>query len=106
MIKYYYKSLRSESLTELDDYKRGTWVYVEAPSEDELDDLADKFRLDRSVLVDAMDENEMPRLEKDEDISYIFVRFAMINEDGELDTVPLLFVFGKELLMTVSMVRR
>lgn len=105
MIKYYYKSLRTESLSELEDYKRGTWVYVEEPTEDELDDLADKFKLDRSVLVDAMDENEMPRLEKDGDISYIFVRFAIINEEGELDTVPLLFVFGQELLMTVSMVR-
>lgn len=105
MIKYYYKSLRTETLSELEDYKRGTWVYVEAPSEDELDDLTDKFKLDRSVLVDATDENEMPRLEKDGDISYIFVRFAIINEDGELDTVPLLFIFGQELLMTVSMVR-
>ncbi len=105
MIKYYYKSLRTETLSELEDYKRGTWVYVEAPTEDELDDLTDKFKLDRSVLVDATDENEMPRLEKDGEISYIFVRFAIINEEGELDTVPLLFIFGQELLMTVSMVR-
>ena len=105
MIKYYYKSLRTEVLSELEDYKRGTWVYVEAPDDNEIDQLVDKFKLDRSVLVDAMDENEMPRLEKDGDISYIFVRFAIINDEGELDTVPLLFVFGQELLMTVSMVR-
>jgi magnesium transporter len=105
MIKYYYKSLRSESVSELEDYKRGAWVYVEAPNESELEDLAAKFHLDQSVLSDAMDENEMPRLEKDGEVSYIFVRFAMINEEGELDTVPLLFVFGKELLMTVSLVR-
>ena len=105
MIKYFYKSLRSAAVSELDDYKRGTWVYVEAPDEPELDHLAEKFKLDRSVLEDALDENEMPRLEKDGDVSYIFVRFAMINEDGELDTVPLLFIFGSELLMTISLVR-
>lgn len=105
MIKYFYKSLRSVEVNELDDYKRGAWVYVEAPDKTELDQLADKFSLDRSVLEDAVDENEMPRLEKDGEISYIFVRFAMIDDDGELQTMPLLFVFGKELLMTISPVR-
>ncbi|CAN5401326.1 magnesium transporter CorA family protein [soil metagenome] len=105
MIKYYYKSLRTETVKELEEYKRGTWVYVEAPSEGELDQLADKFDLDRGILQDALDENEMPRLEKEGETSYIFVRFAMMSEEGELMTMPLLFVFGKELLMTVSLVR-
>lgn len=105
MIKYYYKSLRTEAVSELNDYKRGAWVYVEAPDANELDQLEEKFKLDRSVLEDALDENEMPRLEKDGEVSYIFVRFAMIDTDGDLVTMPLLFVFGKELLMTVSLVR-
>jgi magnesium transporter len=105
MIKYYYKSLRTDEVKELDEYKRGTWVYVEAPSTEELDQMAAKFDLDRGILEDAMDENEMPRLEKEGETSYIFVRFAMMSEEGELMTMPLLFVFGKELLMTVSLVR-
>jgi magnesium transporter len=105
MIKYYYKSLRTEEVKELEEYKRGTWVYVEAPSAEELDQMATKFDLDRGILEDAMDENEMPRLEKEGETSYIFVRFAMTTEEGELMTMPLLFVFGKELLMTVSLVR-
>ena len=105
MIKYYYKSLRTDEVKELDEYKRGTWVYVEAPSAEELDQMAAKFDLDRGILEDAMDENEMPRLEKEGETSYIFVRFAMTTEEGELMTMPLLFVFGKELLMTVSLVR-
>ncbi|MCA9325390.1 magnesium transporter CorA family protein [Candidatus Saccharibacteria bacterium] len=105
MINYYYKSLRSEEVKELEDYKRGAWVYVEAPSEREVAELVEKFKLDQSTIEDALDENEMPRLEKDGSTSYIFVRFAMTNEDGELMTMPLLFVFGEELLMTVSLVR-
>jgi len=105
MIKYFYKSLRSTEVKELDDYKRGAWVYVEAPSEKEVAELVQKFKLDEGALQDALDENEMPRLEKDGDTSYIFVRFAMTNEEGDLMTMPLLFVFGNELLMTVSLVR-
>lgn len=105
MIKYYYKSLRTAEIKELDDYKRGAWVYVEAPEEEEVELLVQKFGLDQGILQDALDENEMPRLEKEGEISYIFVRFALINEEGELVTMPLLFVFGTELLLTVSLVR-
>jgi magnesium transporter len=105
MIKYYYKSLRTTEMQELADYKRGSWVYVEEPSEAELQSLIDKFKLDEGIMQDALDENEMPRLEKEDDVSYIFVRFAMTNDDKELVTMPLLFVFGTELLMTVSPVR-
>jgi magnesium transporter len=105
MIKYFYKSLRTQSLSETDDYKRGAWVYVEDPSELEVTSLVDRFKLERSIIEDALDENEMPRLEKEGDISYIFVRFVLKNNEGELITMPLLFVFGSELLMTVSLVR-
>ncbi|HZM64167.1 MAG TPA: magnesium transporter CorA family protein, partial [Candidatus Saccharimonadales bacterium] len=50
-------------------------------------------------------EDEMPRLEKEDDQSYIFVRFAYQNPDGEIETVPLLFIFGRDFLITVSLVR-
>ena len=105
MIKYYYKSLRTAKLSEIADYKRGAWTYVEAPKQTEIDYLVKKFKLDESILTDALDENEMPRLEKDGEVSYIFVRFALKDADGDLVTMPLLFVFGEEILMTISLVR-
>jgi len=105
MIKYFYKSLRSQTMKELDDYQRGSWVYVEGPSEDELDELVKKFKLERGHLEDALDVDEMPRLERESDQSYIFVRFAYKNEEQELVTVPLLFIFGNDILITVSLVR-
>jgi len=102
MIKYYYKSLRSQQVKELDDYQRGCWVYAEAPSEAELHHLAKKFKLEVGHLEDALDIDEMPRLEREGDQSYIFVRFAYKNEEEELVTVPLLFIFGNDILITVS----
>lgn len=105
MIQYFYKSLRTEKVNEIDDYRRGAWVYVEAPSESEVEEVAKRFKLDQNILQDALDENEMPRLEKEGADSYIFVRFVLKNEEGDLVTMPLLFVFGSELLMTVSLVR-
>jgi magnesium transporter len=105
MIKYFFKSLRSERVQELDNYKPGSWVYVEAPSQAEIEQLVKKFGLTAGHLEDALDEDEMPRLEKEGDQSYIFVRFAYKTEDGEIDTTPLLFIFSNDMVMSVSQVR-
>jgi magnesium transporter len=105
MIKYFFKSLRSTQVQELDGYKPGCWVYVEDPSDREIEELAAKFKLTAGHLEDALDEDEMPRLEKEGDQSYIFVRFAYKNEEGDLATIPLLFIFSNEMVITVSQVR-
>jgi magnesium transporter len=104
MIKYYYKSLRSQQVQELEEYKRGCWVYVEAPSPDEVQQIVTKFKLDPGHIEDALDEDEMPRLEKEEEQSYIFVRYAYKNTEAELVTVPLLFIFSDDIVMTISLV--
>lgn len=103
MIKYYYKNLRSETVQELSEYKRGRWVYAEAPTAEETAWLTEHFNLEAGHLADALDEDEMPRLEKEATASYIFVRYAYKSFDGELATAPLLFVFGGDTLLTVSL---
>src|SRR5690242_898756 len=105
MVKYFYKSLRSEKLQDLKEYKRGAWVYVEAPKHDEIKKLVKDFDLTEGHLQDALDEDEMPRLEKEGDQSYIFVRFAYKTAHGDIETVPLLFIFGSDFLITVSLRR-
>jgi magnesium transporter len=105
MIKYYFKSLRSERMQQLDSYKPGSWVYVEAPSENEIKELVSQFGLTEGHLLDALDEDEMPRLEKEGEQSYIFVRFAYKTDDGDMETAPLLFIFSGDIVITVSQVR-
>ncbi len=105
MIKYYYRSLRRQTTEELKEYRRGCWVYVEAPSHHEVEELAKKFNLTLGHLEDALDEDEMPRLEREGDQTYIFVRFAYRKEENEPVTVPLLFIFGEEIFVTVSLMR-
>ncbi|HYH74864.1 MAG TPA: magnesium transporter CorA family protein [Candidatus Saccharimonadales bacterium] len=104
MIKYFYKSLRSQQVQELSEYKRGCWVYVEAPSPEEVEYLTGRFKLDPGHISDSLDEDEMPRLEKEDDQTYIFVRYAYKNAEAELVTVPLLFVFSDDIVITISLV--
>lgn len=102
MIKYYFKSLRSEAIRELEAAKPGTWIHVESPTDEELEIIAKQFNLEPGYLEDAVDEDEVPRLEREGDQSYMFVRYAYRNSDGDMDTAPLLIMFDASVVMTVS----
>ena len=105
MIKYFYKNIRGTTLEESTELQRGTWVYVEAPTGDEIQLLAKRFDLEPGNLEDALDEDEMPRLEREGEHTYIYVRFAYRNSRGELSTAPLLIVFsGGEHVLTIGQV--
>ncbi len=102
MIKFYYKNIRSKELAELKDYRDGAWVSAEEPTEREIDQLVEQFGLDAGHLSDALDPDEMPRLEREGDVNYIFVRYAYTNDEMELTTAPLLFILGPNLFITVA----
>lgn len=101
MIKYFYKSVRSRTLAEQKEPQRGSWVYAEAPTESEIKELNKRFKLEPGYLEDALDEDEMPRLEREEGQSYIFIRFAY-EKNGEIETAPLLIMFDSQFVLTVS----
>lgn len=103
MITYYYKNIRSKQVSILEDFQPGAWVCVEKPTDKEIDQLVERFNLEAGHMQDALDADEMPRLEKEGDLTYIFVRYAYTNDDLELTTSPLLFVVGPELLITVAL---
>lgn len=103
MITYYHKNLRAKQLSTLEAYQPGAWVCVESPTSKEIDYLVDTFKLDPGHMEDAQDADEMPRLEKEGDMTYIFVRYAYTNEELELTTTPLLFVVGPDVLITVAL---
>lgn len=103
MITYYYKNIRSKQLATLDDYQPGAWVCVERPNQKDIDTLVERFKLDPGHMQDVLDADEMPRLEKEGDLTYIFVRYAYTNDELELTTAPLLFVVGPDILITVAL---
>ncbi len=58
MIKYFYKSLRTQQMQELDAPKRGSWIYVEAPSHKELEHLAETYKLELGKLAGDLQDAE------------------------------------------------
>jgi len=103
MLKYYYKSIRSTELEEKEKFQKGVWVHAENPSKDEIATLINVHGLDESLVADALDEDEMPRLEREGELVYIYVRAAVALPEGAFDTVPLLIVYGPESIVTISL---
>lgn len=102
MTTYYYKNIRSKKLSILNEYRAGSWVCVESPTSEEITALTNRFQLDAGHMNDILDDDEMPRLEREGDVTYIFVRYAYTDENMDITTAPLLFVISKELFITVA----
>lgn len=97
----YYRNIRSSLLEETPSTKRGGWLKVVDPSKDELADLEKKYSLDIDLLQDATDLYEAPRIEREGEDLYVYVRYC--RPEGEYtSTHPLLIIIKPELLITLS----
>ena len=102
MISYYYKNIRSKTLEKLEKYKQGAWVYVEAPTREELKQLIEDYDLDPGHVHDVLDEDEMPRLEKEDDVNYLFTRFAYAGDHLNITTTPLLLIMSEHMFISIA----
>jgi magnesium transporter len=101
MIRYFQRNSKTK-LKPLKSYSSKCWVYIEAPTEQEIKLLTSEFGLDAGHLLDALDEDEMPRLESEPSGLYLFTRFPFTNEDLQLETATLLLILDKEKLISIS----
>ena len=102
MIRYLYKNVKNTKLEELKANRSGTWLYVEDPTADEIEHLVKEFGLDRGLVEDALDEDEVPRFESEYTHNYIFTRFVQQDDSLQINTVPLLVALGQNHIITIS----
>ena len=101
MIKIYQKKIGDNKINELSEFKAGSWIFAKEASEEDILSLEEKYKLDRNILTDALDTYEVPRIEKDEDIVYIFMRVPQ-KAEGKTITKPLLIAIGPNFILTFS----
>lgn len=101
MISTYHKSIKDAQLKKVDLFSSGSWIFVENPTEDEIHSLSDTFGLDDGLLRDAIDPYEVPRMEVDQGIIYVYTRVPY-QEGDSVTTTPVLVVLGGDFFMTVS----
>lgn len=101
MIKIIQKKLKDKIISELQDFKLGSWIYVEDPSENEVDILQKEQGIDPGMILDALDPDEVPRIEIENGITYIYTRVP-VKQGTDIDTIPILIALTKNSILTVS----
>lgn len=100
MITTYHSTARDRKLQVIPESKVGSWCHVVEPTDDELDQIAERFELDRDILADATDMYEAPRVETEGNATYVFTRYS--NEEGQsVSTEPLLIIYTNSNIVTV-----
>lgn len=101
MITYWKRTAATSELERANAVAPDTWVYVTDPSDAELDALVADGVLERDLLQDAIDPNEVPRIQHERGVTYFFLRAPSGQAEGT-QTVPLLIALAPTFLLTLS----
>jgi magnesium transporter len=97
----YYRSIRQPELDSIAEPKRGAWLHVVNPGRKDVEKIAKKYDFDPDLLDDGIDLYESPRLEHENGVTYIYVRYCW-PDSMETSTQPLLIAVTPEFLVTIA----
>ncbi|MEZ5038268.1 MAG: magnesium transporter CorA family protein [Saprospiraceae bacterium] len=106
MIQYYAKVDRR--LKELEEPDVPCWINISPPfSQEELEEIAQRFFIPLDFLTDSLDIDERSRYEKEDDVRLIVVNTPILNESDEENgaiyiTVPIGIILTPEYLITIT----
>lgn len=101
MLSYFTRAEPGAPVQSSDRYHEGSWAYVASPTPAELDELVGMLGVQADLLQDALDPNEVPRLQHEHDVVYFFVRVPF-GQGDQMRTVPLLLAIGPQFFLTLS----
>jgi magnesium transporter len=101
MINLFCKTTTADRLAPIDKFQPGALVILSDPKEAEIDKIVSLLKVEKSLLTDSLDQYEMPRLEVEDGIIYIYVRVPE-KVAGDIITFPLLITIGPDFILTVS----
>lgn len=88
---------------ELDSLEKGCWIDIVAPSEEELQEVAQATGIQHDFLTAALDDEEKSRIEAEEDQMLIVVDIPILRSNKDYDTLPLGFILTKSCIVTVCL---
>lgn len=100
MIDIYFKTVRDKKFKKIDQFRVGAWINVENATSEDLRKIAELSDLEFSDLQDSLDRYEIPRIERQDGKTLIFVRNPA--EQEELYTEILTVILSKRYLITIS----
>lgn len=101
-----FKSAESGEVLTLDAPERGCWVHMTAPTPEEVNSVASTLRIERDSITAALDEEEIPRFEQEEDHILILVDIPTVEAEGKTylyATVPFGIILTDDIIVTVCL---
>jgi len=100
MLHILHKSIKEDKPNILKEFKTGSWVILEEPTEVEIQTATTMLGLDVDLMQDARDPYEVPRIEKENGITYVFTRIPEEDKKGkEIVTIPIMLVIGRNFVL-------
>lgn len=109
MLKIYSTDVETNQLQEIKEFKKGSWINLVNPSENEIKKVCESINIQEDFIRDALDYEEIARIDSEEDDNTIlFVLDVPIIEKGEdndiYTTMPLgMIVVRDDFFITVSL---
>ena len=91
-----------QGLEQLDSVANGSWIKVVDPTAEEIQKLAD-WGVDADYINYSLDLDEMPRIERDDDYTFILVRIPHRQPDNDVPyiTIPLGVLIKGNIIVTI-----
>ncbi len=99
MIEYLHST--GEATIPIQTLHSGSWLRCERPTEEEVSELL-TLGMDEDMISDALDPHEVPRIEFDDEWTYLIARLPDTDDDFNDFTTPILFGIHKEYVVTLS----
>lgn len=100
MISIFFKTIRDKKFRKIEEFRVGSWINIEDATVEDLRIVAELAELEYSDLQDSMDRYEIPRIERQDGKTLVFVRNPA--EYDELYTEILTIILSKKYLITIS----
>ena len=107
MLTIAFNTLKNKKLRILDAPRVGCWVHAVAPTDAEIAQLAALPGADEVIIRDVLDPHEVPRIEVEGDVTYVFTRVPCKIDGtdaatGGESTVPFLIALGPSYILTIA----
>ena len=109
MLKIYNTDLETNKLEEIKEFKKGSWINLVNPTENEIKRVCESINIQEDFIRDALDYEEKARIDMEEDDNTILflidVPIIEKNEENDIySTMPLgMIVVRDDYFITISL---
>jgi magnesium transporter len=92
-------------IKQMNRIQNGCWIDVFNPSKEEIEFLKEKFDVPSDFITDPLDDDEKPRIEKEDGATLIIMRipYRYPKEEVEVETIPLGIILKDKKIITICL---